>query len=377
MHKFLVPALLIALALLFVACGGQQAAEPTEPAAEPAATEEEAMTADIESVCLVTDVGRVNDGTFNEYAYNGMTGAAEDFELENDFIETQSQADYSANIQTCLDEGFDILVTVGFLIADATLEAAQNNQDTFFIGVDQFFEDPPDNLVGIQFREDQGGFLAGAMAGMMTESGTVGGIYGIDIPPVVKFRNGYEHGVQYVNPEAQTLGVYIPSFTDPAQGASTAEQFIGEGADVIFGAGGPTGSGGIKRAAEEGIWVIGVDQDEYFTTFGGGETPGVDRLLTSAVKRVDVGVYNQIQGLVEPDSDLWAGGGIYILNASNEGISYAPFHEAEDGIPDEVKQRMEEVLQQLAAGELTTGVDPVTGEVIEDEIPEPVPYEGP
>jgi basic membrane lipoprotein Med (substrate-binding protein (PBP1-ABC) superfamily) len=185
MHKLLIPALLIALALLFVACGGQQAAEPTEPAAEPAATEEEttqtegegegpSMTADIESVCLVTDVGRVNDGTFNEYAYNGMTDAAEDFGLESDFIETQSQADYNANLQTCLDEEFDILVTVGFLIADATLEAAQNNPDTFFIGVDQFFEEPPDNLVGIQFREDQGGFLAGAMAGMMTESGTVG-----------------------------------------------------------------------------------------------------------------------------------------------------------------------------------------------------------
>lgn len=409
MRRVLVPTFLIVLALLLVACPGQQTAEPTEepavqpteePAAEPTATEAEAPEAtptteeaeatpteedgedtgamgDIESVCLVTDVGRVNDGTFNEYAYNGMTDAVEDFDLDSDFIETQSQADYNANIQTCLDEGFDILVTVGFLIADATLEAAQNNPDTFFIGVDQFYEEAPDNLVGIQFREDQGGFLAGAMAGMMTESGVVGGIYGVDIPPVVKFRNGFEHGVQYVNPDAQILGVYIPSFTDPAQGASTAEQFIGEGADVIFGAGGPTGSGGIKRAAEEGIWVIGVDQDEYFTTFGGGDSPGADRLLTSAVKRVDVGVYNQIQGVVEPDSGLWAGGGHYILNASNEGISYAPFHEAEDDIPDEVKQRMEEVLQLLADEELTTGADPVTGEVVEDEIPEPVPYEGP
>jgi basic membrane lipoprotein Med (substrate-binding protein (PBP1-ABC) superfamily) len=329
----------------------------------------------IETVCLVTDLGNVNDGTFNEFAYQGMVDAAEEFGLETTFIETQSETDYERNIDTCVQEEYDAIVTVGFLIADATLAAAEENPEIMFIGVDQFFEAPPENLVGIQYREDQGGFLAGAMACMLTESDVVGGVYGVEIPPVVKFRNGFENGCRYVNPEAQILGVYLPTFIDPAQGASAAQQFLGEGADVIFGAGGPTGSGGIRAAAEAGAWVIGVDQDEWVSTFGEGSAPGADRIITSAVKRVDLGVYDQLRGLAEPDSGVWAGGGLYILEAANEGITYAPFHDAEGSIPEAVATRLEEIRVALAEGELTTGVDPVTGAPVEDEVPEPEPFE--
>ena len=310
------------------------------------------------TVCLVTDVGRVNDGTFNQFAFEGMIGAAEDLGFETDFIETQAQTDYDTNIGTCVGEGFDVVVTVGFLIGDATLVAAEANPDVFFIGVDQFFIDHPDNLVGIQYREDQGGFLAGALAAMLTESGTVAGVYGIDIPPVVKFRNGFEQGAKSVNPDVNLLGVYIDDFVAPDRGASAAEQFIGEGADVIFGAGGPTGSGGIKRAAEEGIWVIGVDQDEYFTTFGSGDTPGADFLTSSAVKRVDLGVYDQILGFLTGTD---AGGALYILDAGNGGITYAPPHDAL--VPADVLARLEEIREGLSSGSIETGVDPISGEL--------------
>jgi basic membrane protein A len=349
--------------------------EPTEaPAVEP--TEAPAGPPTVESVCLVTDVGRVNDGTFNQYAYEGMVGAAETFGLENTFIETQAQTDYDTNINTCVNEGYDIIVTVGYLIADATLKAAEENPDIYFIGVDQFFEGHPSNLVGIQYREDQGGFLAGALAAMMTQTGTVAGVYGIDIPPVVKFRNGFENGAKYVNPDINLLGVYIDDFVAPDRGASAAEQFLGEGADVIFGAGGPTGSGGIKRAAEEGTWVIGVDQDEYFTTFGSGETPGAEFLMSSAVKRVDLGVYNMIKALVEDAG--WEGGGIYILNAANGGISYAPSHDAT--LPRWVEVQLERIRVGLADESIETGVDPVSGvlvtEITEAGMPIPVPPEG-
>jgi basic membrane lipoprotein Med (substrate-binding protein (PBP1-ABC) superfamily) len=331
---------------------------PIWPPKEDMAT---TMPADgIKSVCLVTDVGRVNDGTFNQFAYEGMVNAADDFGLENTFIETQAQTDYDTNINTCVSEGFDVIVTVGFLIADATLKAAQGNPDVYFIGVDQFFTDHPKNLVGIQYREDQGGFLAGALAAMMTEAGTVAGVYGIDIPPVVKFRNGFEQGAKYINPDINLLGVYIDDFVAPDRGASAAEQFMGEGADVIFGAGGPTGSGGIKRAAEEGVWVIGVDQDEYFTTFGSGTTPGADKLISSAVKRVDLGVYDMVDALVN-DMGAWQGGGLYILEAANGGITYAPAHDA--AVPQEVQDKLEEIRQDLADGAIDTGVDPVTGEL--------------
>lgn len=373
-------ALLLALLLpLAAACGGMTDSPADE---EEADTEEEEIGEEEEDaaegsdlrVGLVTDIGRVNDGTFNQFAHEGAVEAAEDFDLEYDYIETQAQADYDQNIETLVNEDYDVVVTVGFLIADATFAAAEENPDIAFIGVDQSFtgERALPNLVGIQFREDQGGFLVGALAGMMTESDTVGFVGGVDVPAVKKFRNGYLHGLQYTNPDAELLSVYVPSFTDPAQGASAAEQFIGDGADIIFGAGGPTGSGAIKAAAEQDVYVIGVDQDEYYTTFGGGDTPGADQLLTSAIKRVDVGVYNQIEMVVK---DTFEGEGDYILNVFNDGVGYADFHETEDEVPEEVKERMEEIREMLAEDELQTGVDPLSGEVIEDEIPEPEPFE--
>jgi basic membrane lipoprotein Med (substrate-binding protein (PBP1-ABC) superfamily) len=327
----------------------------------------------IESVCLVTDLGRVNDGTFNQFAHEGGSQAAEDYDLEYDFIETQNQADYARNIQTCLDEEFDAVVTVGFLIGDATYAAAEANPDVYFIGIDQFFAEPLPNLVGILFREDQGGFLAGAMAAMMSESGIVGIVGGQSVPPVVKFRRGYEQGVAFINEEAgtdvQVLGVYIDDFLAPDRGAAAAEQFIGEGADVIFGAGGPTGSGGIAYAAANDTLVIGVDQDEYFTTFGEGETPGAENLITSAVKRVDIGVYDMLALLAE--GEPLPEGSIFVLTAENGGITFAPPHDAE--VPEEVTAVMEEILAGLADGSIETGVDPNTGALLSDPDATPEP----
>ncbi len=324
-------------------------------------------------VGLITDVGRVNDGTFNQFAHQGVLQAQEEAGFEYSFIETQAQADYNANIQTMVGDEFDVIVTVGFLIEDATFESAQEHPEIVFIGVDQFFgEDRAlPNLVGLQFREDQAGFLAGALAGMMTNSNTVGIVAGVEIPPVKKYFNGYENGVNYVNPEANVLGVYEASFTDPVKGASTAGQFIGEGADVIFGAGGPTGSGAIKAAAEQGAYVIGVDQDEYLTTFGNGESPGADRLLSSAIKRVDVAVYDQITAVI---NGTFTGNGIAIYEAANDGIGLADFHDTAEVVPEAVKTRLDEILTMLADGTLMTGVDPVSGDLDEATIPEPVPF---
>ena len=318
----------------------------------------------IDSVCLVTDVGKVNDGTFNQFAFEGMVAAAEDFDLETTFIETTAPTDYENNIQTCLDSEFDAIVTVGFLISDATLAAAEANPDVYFMGVDQGFAEAPENLVGIQFREDQSGFIAGALAALMTESDIVAGVYGVPIPPVIKFRNGFEQGAMYVNPDISTLGVYIDSFVDPARGAETALQLIDEGADVIFGAGGPTGSGGIKEAAGQGVMVIGVDQDEYFSTFGEGETPGAENLISSAVKQVDQAVYLSIEALANGDAEtFYDEDGNRAFSAENDGIGFAPAHDAD--VPEEVVDQLNEIYAGLQDGSIETGVDPNSGELLE------------
>jgi basic membrane lipoprotein Med (substrate-binding protein (PBP1-ABC) superfamily) len=312
------------------------------------------------TVRLVTDIGSVDDGTFNQYAYEGMEAAADCFGIDTNFIETANEADYANNLSTALEDEPDVVVTVGFLLGEATLQFAGENPDVNFIGVDQFQPDYGDNYAGVLFREDQGGFLAGAMAGLLTESNVVGVVGGReDVPPVVRLVNGYEQGANYIaeqDGEAITVQhTYNELFTDKAKGRSDAEQMMGDGADVIFGAGGQTGSGGVQAAVESGAWGIGVDQDEYFTTFQGGEAAGAEKLATSAIKRVDLGVFENIAAAIKGEFQP----GIFTLDAANDGITYAPFHDAE--IPADVASRLEEIRQGLADGSIDTGLDPVTG----------------
>jgi basic membrane lipoprotein Med (substrate-binding protein (PBP1-ABC) superfamily) len=151
------------------------------------------------------------------------------------------------------------------------------------------------------------------------------------------------------------LSIYNESFNDPAKGASDANQFIGEGADVIFGAGGPTGSGGVKAAAEAGVWGIGVDQDEYFTTFSGGTAPGSEYLASSAIKRVDLATFRLIAQAIEETFE----GGILVGTAANDLITYAPFHDAD--IPAEVADAVEATRAGLADGSIETGICGVDG----------------
>jgi len=316
----------------------------------------------IENLCLVTDVGKINDGTFNQFAYEGGKKAADEFGLNYKYIETVATTDYAKNIDTCVNEGFKAIITVGFLIGDATKAAAIANPDVYFMGVDQNIDPPPKNWTGLVFREDQAGFLAGALAAQMTKSGIVGGIYGLEIvPAVVKYRNGFEQGAKFIKPDIKLLGVYEKSFTDPAQGSSDAETLIGEGADVIFGAGGPTGSGAIADAATKGVYVIGVDQDEYITTFGGGKSPGADKLISSAMKRVDQAVYDSVEALVDGGADF-PGAGYLTMEAANGGISFAPKHDSD--VPDAVTEYMDDILVGLKRGWVSTGVDPVSGELM-------------
>ena len=375
-RRFKALAALLALAMFAAACGDDDddtasdggdggddsSAEVEGPPAVTLDEECEAAQADgVEApegfrVNLVTDIGRVDDGTFNQLAYDAMVAAEECFGFETSFIETVSEADYETNISTSLQASPDVLITNGFLIADATLAASTANPEVNFIGIDQFQEEFPENYIGVLFREDQGVYLAGVLAASLSESGVIGVVGGReDVPPVVRFVNAYETGAQSVNPDIQVLSVYNESFTAPDKGASDAAQFIGEGADVIFGAGGQTGSGGIAAAAEQGLWAIGVDQDEYFTTFNGGDAPGSEYLATSAIKRVDLAVFRNI---VEAMKGSFAGG-LYTLEAENDGISYAPFHDAE--LPAEATEALEEARAGLADGSIDTGVDPVTG----------------
>lgn len=302
-------------------------------------------------VGLVTDVGKVNDGTFNELSYKAMLKAADDFKLKSAYIETLAPTDYAKNITQFAEEKYDIIIASGFMLGDAINAAAKKYPSVKFAIVDSTVEVTNTNSIGLLFAEDQAAYLAGALAGQMTKSKVVGFVGGMEIPPVIKYRKGYEAGVKSVCADCKVLGVYIDSFTDPARGKEAALSQIAEKADVIFGAGGPTGSGGIKAAAEKGVWVIGVDQDEYFTTFA-GKKPGYDKLLSSALKRVDTAVYTAVGNVAK---GTWKGGNV-VFDATNDGVGYADFHEAGASIPKAVQDKMAEILKGMKAGTITTGV---------------------
>ena len=343
--------LMFLMSMALVACGGD--AEPTTPADNGDTMEQPAATGDCSSpdvfcVGLITDVGSVDDRSFNQSAWEGVLLAQRELGAQVNFIETADARDYAANIALFAEDGYDVIVTVGFALGEATLDAAAAYPDIMFIGVDQFQVDPPANVTGLIFSEDIAGFLGGALAGMLTESNTIAAVLGTDlIPPVIAFKDGYENGARYVNPDVEVISTFHPggldvAFTDPEWGASTAAQAIGLGADVIFGAGGNTGNGAlIEVASHDGLYCIGVDTDQW-------ETVPAARpcLVSSAMKLITPGTFELIQ--LAQDGNFPSG------NYVGE-VGLAPFHDFEDQISDEIKERLAEIDAGLHDGSISTG----------------------
>jgi basic membrane protein A len=347
------------LTLVLAACAAPVAPAPAAPA--PAATApaaEDATEGTIEDAApikigLITDVGRVNDRSFNQSAWEGVQLASEMLGLSGDdvrFIETMAATDYMDNIQQFVDAEYEVIVTVGFALGAATIEAATENPDIFFIGVDQFQvpgQELP-NVAGLIFAEDQAGFAAGALAAYLTESGTIAAVLGTDlVPPVVAFKEGFDAGARYVNPDINIISSYHPgelsqAFTDPEWGAATARQAMDQGADVIFGAGGLTGNGALQEVATApGLYCIGVDTDQWFTLPAAHPC-----LVSSAMKLITPAVADLIVRASAGDFHS----GNYV---GETGL--APFHDFDDQIPDEVKQALAEIDAGLKDGSIPTG----------------------
>ncbi len=346
---------ILAFALVLSACAAPAAPQsaPAEPAGETAAqpAAEEAPAKEFK-VGLVTDVGRINDRSFNQSAWEGVKLAAEQLGLGEDnikFIETQDAKDYADNMQQFIDAGYNVIVTVGFALGDATKQAAQENPDIFFIGVDQFQVDQIPNLVGLVFQEDKAGFLAGALAAHLTKTGTIAAVLGTDlVPPVVAFKEGYEAGARFVKPDINIISTYHPgeisqAFVDPEWGAATAKQAIDQGADVVFGAGGNTGNGALQEVAtHEGLYCIGVDTDQWETVPAAHPC-----LVSSAMKLITPSVAELISDAYNGN---WPGGGNFF-----GPVGLAPFHDFEDQIPQEVKDDLERIRKGLDDGTISTG----------------------
>ena len=335
---FFLISLLVLTALLLVGCSSE-------------ATEADCAKEDVFCVGLVTDVGEVDDKSFNQSAWEGVQQAEKDLGALINYVETKDPKDYGANIALFADKGYDVIITVGFGMGEATGIAAAEYPDIDFIGVDQWNDGSVANVTGLLFPEDKAGFLAGALAAMMTKSNTIAAVLGTDlVPPVVAFKEGYEGGAKYINADINLISTYHPgglevAFTDPEWGATTSKQAIDNGADVIFGAGGKTGNGAlIEIAAHEGLLCIGVDTDQWETV-----PEAHNCLISSAMKLITPGVFD----LVKLAKDGAFPGALYF---GETGL--APFHDFDSQVPQEVKDKLDEIDAGLNDGSISTGYAP-------------------
>jgi basic membrane protein A len=355
---------------VLAACGGEAAtpvpATATAPKAEvPQETPTEAMmagetpTGDATGaklkVGLVTDVGRLNDKSFNQSSWEGVQMAEKELGVEIKAVETVDTKDYDKNIQQFIDEDYDVIVTVGFALGEATTKAAKANPDVKFIGVDQFQAEVTPNVAGLIFDEDKAGYLAGALAALISTSNNIGAVLGTDdVPPVWRFGEGYKVGAKAIKPDITVQATYhsdvdiSKTFTDPEWGKTTALSMIDKGADVVFGAGGLTGNGALFAAKERNIAAIGVDTDQYNTI--GDEYKSA--LVSSAMKLLTPGVFN----LIKAAQDGTFEGG----NNTGE-VGLAPFHDWESKVPAEAKTRLAELDKGLKDGSVKTCVSPAKG----------------
>ena len=302
---------------------------------------------------MVTDVGGVNDKSFNQTSWEGLQAlAAEDSSFEVNYLESKTDADYQTNINTFVDEGYDLIICVGYMLADATREAAEENPEQLFAIIDDSSIDLP-NVACLMFAQEQASYLVGLVAGSVTETKNVGYVQGMVSDSMNLFGLGYISGVLEVCPDATIQQYNANNFGDSAGGSTAAKNMITNGADVIYHAAGGTGMGVIEACNEEGIWAIGVDTDQSILA--------PDHVITSAMKRVDVAS----QDISKAVKDGTFEAGVHMYDLSNGGVDLAP---TRDHIPEDVLKVVEDAKAAIIAGEKTvpTSVDEVPEFTLDD-----------
>ncbi len=376
---YAVLAMLLIATIVLSACAPQPT--PTQPpATEPPATEaptEAPTVAPTEAPAVfkvgqVTDLGGIDDKSFNASAWAGVEQAMADFGVEGKYLESQNQSDYAKNIQQFLDEKSNLIITVGFLLGVDTATAAKANPDTMFAIVDYTYPDcfpgaevgkncgsetEIPNVRGLTFQTDEAAMLAGYLAAGMTKTGKVATYGGLPIPTVTIFMKGFEAGVKYYNMQKGTNvqvlgwnsatgeGTFTNNFESTDDGRRVAESFIQEGADIILPVAGPVGLGSAAVCKETGsCLIIGVDADWYDTA---PEYRDVE--LTSVLKKINVAVYNTIKDALE--GKFTGGTAVYALK--DGGVDIAPYHNFEDKVPADLKAEIEKLKADIISGAVT------------------------
>ena len=343
--QYFVLALVMIVSMVLTACGG---AATEAPAATP-----------VFKVGQVTDLGGIDDKSFNATAWKGVTDAMALLQnIEGKYLESQQQTDYEKNINAFLSEGCDLIITVGFLLGDATQSEAEANPTQKFSIVDYAYDPMIPNVLGQVFNTDEAAFLAGYLAAGVTKTGKVGTFGGIQIPTVTAFMDGFDLGVQYYNrkhgtnvevlgwdPASQT-GLFTGNFESTDDGRTMGQSLMDEGADIIMPVAGPVGLGTAAAALERGnTYIIGVDNDWYVAS---PEYASI--VLTSVLKNMDITTFEAIK-------DVQAGtfaGGVTVGTLKNGGVGLADFHDLDSQVSDQLKAELEQVKADIIAGTIAT-----------------------
>ena len=298
----------------------------TETGAGPAVT-----------VGLVTDIGGLNDHGFNSLANQGLENAKSQLGVQGDVLESKSDADYIPNLSEFGQKKDNLIISVGFLMTDATTQAAKAFPDSNFAIVDSAFDPAIPNAQGLLFKEQEAGCLVAVVGALTSKTGTISSVGGQDIPPVDRFIAGYQYCAKQVRPDIKLINAYSQDFVDQAKCKEIALDQISKGSDVVFQVAGGCGLGALDAAKEKGVWGIGVDADQSFLG---------DYILTSAVKRVDVAVFKTIQSVQD---GTFTGGGVTTFGLAEDGVGLG---KVSSEVPQDVLDKADEYKQKILNGEI-------------------------
>ncbi len=323
-------------------------------------------------VGVVTDVGGPDDKSFNQTSIAGLNKAIQDglIDPSSKYLQSRQQTDYSKNIEEFISQGYDMVVTIGFLLGVDTANEAKKNPNVKFAIVDYTYPDCAPgakegtdcgsataipNVLGLHFNIQEATFQAGYLAAAVTKTKKVGTFGGVNIPPVTDFPVGFEGGIHYYNQKhnanvqligwntAKFDGVFTGTFTDPDKGKQAALSLIDEGADIVLPVAGATGNGAFTAAAERKVYAIGVDTDQCVSI-----PDACPVLLTSNMKRTDVAVYNAIKSVVDGSFK----GGVYTATLANGGVGLAPYHNNANLVPSDLQAELDQIKADIIAGKI-------------------------
>ena len=344
-------ALLLALMLVVAfapGCAAEEEPATEEPVAEEPVAEEPALRTP-----MITDTACLGDKSFNDLTWSGFESAESELNVEIKALESATINDYEPNLEELALAGYSPLVATGFLLTDTVSKVAPQYPDTMFINIDGFFDPVPANVVGVGFKEHEGSYLAGVVAGLATkdtfddrlnDKNIIGFVGGMDVPLIRKFQAGFEAGAKSVNPDVQVIGLYTGSWDDVAKGKELGLSLIDQGADVIFAAAGGCGEGTVRACQEKGALFIGVDADQYNTISDSG-----DVMLTSMMKNIDVVVFDLIEDMVNGE---FPAGTMQVFGLAEGGVGLAPYHDFESKVPQAIKDAVDKATDDIVSGKV-------------------------